>query len=227
MVILKNVSQAKFDRILLPIARICVAEAQRTNIEFNSFFLHTLCHECCHGIGPHNIVLPDGQHSTVRLELEELHSALEEAKADIVGLWALQYLIDQGLLSKDLEKAVYVSFLAGCFRSIRFGLQEAHGKGQALQFNWIFENGGFVQNGDKTFAVDFNKIKGAVESLSREIMNIQAQGNKVAARLLLERYAVLTPDLHGAINKLENFQIPVDIAPSFDILQLLEGKSLG
>ncbi|KVH91566.1 NUDIX hydrolase domain-containing protein [Cynara cardunculus var. scolymus] len=154
--------------ILQPIADLCITKEQRELVGFDSFFTHTICHECCHGIGPHTITLPSGRKSTVRLELQELHSALEEAKADIVGLWALNFLIAKDLLPKSLVKSIYVSFLAGCFRSVRFGLEEAHGKGQALQFNWLFEKGAFVLHPDQTFSVDFDKIGGAVESLSRE-----------------------------------------------------------
>ncbi|GKB24950.1 NUDIX hydrolase 3, partial [Tanacetum coccineum] len=163
-------------------AESCIIKEQRDLVDFDSFFTHTICHECCHGIGPHTITLPSGQSSTVRLELQELHSALEEAKADIVGLWALNFLIAKKLLPKSLEKSMYVSFLAGCFRSVRFGLEEAHGKGQALQFNWLFEKGAFVLLPDQTFSVDFDKIEDAVESLSREILTIQAKGDKDAAQ---------------------------------------------
>lgn len=127
MVMLKNVQEAKFEHILKPIAEITISKEQRGLVDFDSFFTHTICHECCHGIGPHTIALPGGQTSTVRKELQEVHSAMEEAKADIVGLWALKFLITKGLLSKSMVESMYVSFLAGCFRSIRFGLTEAHG----------------------------------------------------------------------------------------------------
>lgn len=224
MVMLKNVSEAKFKNILRPIAEACITKEQRKYVDFESFFTHTICHECCHGIGPHTIILPNGQKSTVRLELQELHSSLEEAKADIVGLWALRFLIGQDLLSKSLLKSMYVSFLAGCFRSVRFGLEEAHGKGQALQFNWVFEKGGFILHPDETFSVDFAKIEGAVESLSREILTIQAKGDKPAAYVLLEKYAKMTQPLRVALEKLENIQVPVDIAPRFPIADKILGK---
>uniref|UniRef100_A0A5B7BD41 Putative nudix hydrolase 3 n=1 Tax=Davidia involucrata TaxID=16924 RepID=A0A5B7BD41_DAVIN len=217
MVMLKNVSEAKFKLILQPIADACITKELRDNVDFDSFFTHTICHECCHGIGPHTITLPNGQKSTVRMELQELHSALEEAKADIVGLWALKFLIGQGLLSKSLVKSMYVSFLAGCFRSVRFGLEEAHGKGQALQFNWLFEKGAFVLHPDETFSVDFAKVEGVVESLSREILTIQAKGDKDAARTLLQKYCKMTQPLKVALEKLEKVQVPVDIAPEFPI----------
>ncbi|XP_058788355.1 nudix hydrolase 3-like [Vicia villosa] len=215
MVMLKNISEAKFNHILLPIAIACVAKEQQELVDFKSFFTHIICHECCHGIGPHTISLPNGKESTVRLELQEFHSALEEAKADIVGLWALRFLISQDMLSESLLKSMYVSFLAGCFRSVRFGLEEAHGKGQALQFNWLYEKGAFVLHSEDTFSVDFSKIEGAVEGLSREILTIQAQGDKEAAGLFLKKYGVMTEPLKVALEKLENIQVPVDVFPTF------------
>ncbi|KAG0470467.1 hypothetical protein HPP92_017167 [Vanilla planifolia] len=221
MVILKNISEAKFKHILQPIASICISEEQMEYVQFESFFTHTICHECCHGIGPHTIYLPDGKRSTVRLELQELHSALEEAKADIVGLWALRFLIEQGLLPRSLYRSMYVSFLAGCFRSVRFGLEEAHGKGQALQFNWLYEKEAFTMQLDGTFSVNFKNIEAAVEDLSREILTIQAKGDKAAAKSLLHGYAKITHPLSSALEKLDKVQIPVDIVPTFGLLDHL------
>ncbi|XP_072952824.1 nudix hydrolase 3 isoform X1 [Typha angustifolia] len=226
MVLLKNVSEAKFKHILLPIANVCITEEQKEYVDFESYYTHTICHECCHGIGPHAIVLPSGQHSTVRLELQELHSSLEEAKADIVGLWALKFLIDQGLLPKSLLRSMYVSFLAGCFRSIRFGLEEAHGKGQALQFNWLYEKKAFLLHSDGTFSVDFTKVESAVESLSREILTIQAKGDKAAALSILDGYANMTQPLQIALGNLEKVQVPVDIAPIFEVADRILEKTL-
>ncbi|CAI0420990.1 unnamed protein product [Linum tenue] len=189
MVMLKNVSEAKFKHILRPIADACISAGQNKLVDFDSFFTHTICHECCHGIGPHTITLPDGKKSTVR----------------------------KGLLPRSLEESMYVSFLAGCFRSVRFGLEEAHGKGEAVQFNWMFEKGAFVLHPNETFSVDFTKVDDAVESLSREILTIQAKGDKGAASLLLQKYCKLTPPLKLALQKLENIQVPVDIAPTFPL----------
>nr|XP_043628771.1 nudix hydrolase 3-like [Erigeron canadensis] len=221
MVMLKNVSEAKFKLILQPIGDLCIIKEQRELVDFDSFFTFIICHECCHGIGPHTITLPSGQKSTVRLELQELHSGLEEAKADIVGLWSLNFLIAKGMLPKTLTKSMYVSFLAGCFRSVRFGLKKAHGKGQALQFNWLFEKGAFVLHPDLTFSVNFDKIEEAVESLSREILTIQAKGDKVSAKTILDKYAQITPPLSMALEKLAKVQVPVDIAADFPVANLL------
>ncbi|CAG7903242.1 unnamed protein product [Brassica rapa] len=221
MVMLKNVQEAKFEHILKPIAEVIISKEQRGFVDFDSFFTHTICHECCHGIGPHTITLPDGQTSTVRKELQELHSAMEEAKADIVGLWALKFLITKGLLPKSMVESMYVSFLAGCFRSIRFGLTEAHGKGQALQFNWLYEKGAFVFHEDSTFSVDFTKVEDAVESLSHEILTIQGRGDKKAATLLLNNYCTITGPLKTSLEKLESVKVPVDISPTFPLADAL------
>ncbi|RID54770.1 hypothetical protein BRARA_G02065 [Brassica rapa] len=221
MVMLKNVQEAKFEHILKPIAEVIISKEQRGFVDFDSFFTHTICHECCHGIGPHTITLPDGQTSTVRKELQELHSAMEEAKADIVGLWALKFLITKGLLPKSMVESMYVSFLAGCFRSIRFGLTEAHGKGQALQFNWLYEKGAFVFHEDSTFSVDFSKVEDAVESLSHEILTIQGRGDKKAATLLLNNYCTITGPLKTSLEKLESVKVPVDISPTFPLADAL------
>ncbi|KAL3818355.1 hypothetical protein ACJIZ3_004260 [Penstemon smallii] len=226
MVMLKNVSEAKFKLILEPIAEACITKEQQKFVDFDSFFTHTICHECCHGIGPHTITLPNGQKSTVRLELQELHSALEEAKADIVGLWALRFLVNKDLLPKTLLKSMYVSFLAGCFRSVRFGLEEAHGKGQALQFNYLFDKGAFVLHHNGAFSVDFEKVEDAVESLSREILTIQARGDKDAANTLLLKYCVMTQPLRNALDKLEAIKVPVDILPDFPIANEILNKSV-
>ncbi|KAF8689876.1 hypothetical protein HU200_041508 [Digitaria exilis] len=224
MVMLKNISEAKFKHILKPIADAGIRDEQKDYVDFEPYYTHIVCHECCHGIGPHSITLPSGKKSTVRLELQECHSALEEAKADIVGLWALNFLIKKGLLPKNLSQSMYVSFLAGCFRSIRFGLDEAHGKGQALQFNWLYDKGAFVLHSDGKFSVDFTRVEDAVESLSREILTIQAKGDKAAAWSLLQSRATLTQPLRVALEKIEHMQVPVDIAPNFGTANKLLGK---
>ncbi|KAH6792225.1 nudix hydrolase-like protein 3 [Perilla frutescens var. hirtella] len=226
MVILKNVSEAKFKLILQPIAHVCITEEQRKYVDFDSFFTHIICHEYCHGIGPHTITLPNGQNSTVRLELQEVHSALEEAKADMVGLWALMFLVNKNLLPKTLIKSMYVSFLVGCFHSVCFGLEGAHGKGQALQFNYLFEKGAFILQADGTFSVDFDKVEDAVESLSREILTIQGRGDKSAAQALLSKHCVMTQPLKSALAKLEMIEVPVDILPHFPIADGILGNKI-
>ena len=152
-VMLKNNQQAKFDKVLVPISKVALASGDQGNVAFDAFFTHILMHELMHGLGPHDITV-GGRATTVRQELKDTYSAIEEAKADISGLFALQFLVDKGQLDKTLEKTMYTTFLASAFRSLRFGINEAHGRGQAIQLNYLLDKGGFKVNGDGTFTVD-------------------------------------------------------------------------
>ena len=168
-----------------------------------------------HGLGPHNIVVK-GNATTVRQELKDLYSSWEEAKADISGLFALQYLIDAGVLERTMEQKMYVTYLAGIFRSVRFGITEAHGNGMALQFNYLLEHGAITYSqSDATFSVDFTKIKSTARDLTGIIMTVEAEGDYNAAKELLARYAVIGPSLEHVLEKLNG--IPVDIAPEFPL----------
>ena len=209
-VMLKNVQQAKFDKVLLPIAKEALPRAERKNVEFDAFFTHILMHELMHGLGPHQV---KGRDTTVRQALKENSSALEEAKADISGLWALQYLVDKGVIDKAMERTMYDTFLASAFRTLRFGISEAHGKGMALQLNWLLDQGAVRVNRDGTFSVVPEKIRAAVNGLTAEIMHIQARGDYAAAKALLERMAVIRPETQKIIDRLTD--VPTDIAPRF------------
>lgn len=211
-VLLRNVQQAKFDHVLVPIAAHVLSTSDRSLVAFDPFFTHILMHELMHGLGPQTITV-DGRATTVRHELKQLYGTLEEAKADISGLWALQYQMDHGYLDAKQEHALYTTFLASSFRTLRFGLTEAHAKGMALQFNWLRDCGAFVLHEDGTFSVDFTKVKQGVESLTHEIMTIQATGDYARAKALLDRMVVIRPDVAAALAKLND--VPVDIEPRF------------
>jgi hypothetical protein len=158
----------------------------------------------------------------VRQELKENYSALEEAKADITGLWALQYLIDGGRLDRGLERAIYATFLASAFRSIRFGVNEAHGRGVAIQLNRLLDAGGFRVNADGTFSVDGGRIKPAVAALTREILTLQAEGDAEAARRLVAEQAVVRPEVQRVLDRLAD--VPVDIEPHYVTADALAGR---
>jgi hypothetical protein len=211
-VMLKNNQQAKFDKVLTPISKVALASSDQGNIAFDAFFTHILMHELMHGLGPHDITV-GGRTTTVRQELKDTYSAIEEAKADISGLFALQFLIDKGQLDKGLEKTMYTTFLASAFRSLRFGINEAHGKGQAIQLNYLLDKGGFKVNGDGTFAVDTAKIREAVTSLTGEIMTLQAEGSYAKAKQMIDTLGVLRPPTKAVLDKLS--AVPVDIEPRF------------
>jgi hypothetical protein len=158
-------------------------------------------------------VTVNGRPSTVREELKDAYSALEEAKADISGLFAIQYMIDKGVLPKSLERPLYTTYLASSFRTIRFGTSEAHGLGMAVQFNYLLDRGAFIVAADGTFAVNPEKIKAGVEGLTREIMTLQAEGSYAKARDLTARLGVVRPEVQRALDKMHN--IPIDIEPRF------------
>jgi Peptidase family M49 len=211
-VMLKNVQDAKFARTLVPISRVVLGAADQKNLAFEAFFTHIVMHELMHGLGPHNISVND-RATTVRQELQESYSFLEEAKADISGLFAMQYLIDKGVIDRALERTMYTTFLASCFRSIRFGVNEAHGRGIAIQLNYLLDQGGFAVRPDGTFAVNGDLIKAGVTALTRDIMTIEADGDVAKARALGERMGVIRPPVQAALDKLED--VPVDIEPRF------------
>jgi hypothetical protein len=218
-VMLKNVQEAKFQKVLTPIAGVALPAADRARVTFEAFFTHILMHEVMHGLGPQQVA---GTTQAVRLALKDTFGALEEAKADISGLWALQQLADKGVVSKAVADAMYTTFLASTFRSIRFGINEAHGKGIALQLNYLLDKGAFIVNADGTFAVDNAKIKGAVADLTRELMTIQATGDYAAAQALLKKMVVVRPPVQAVLDKLKD--VPVDIEPRFVTASSLAAK---
>jgi hypothetical protein len=211
-VMLKNVQDAKFAKTLVPISRVVLSPADQKNVAFEAFFTHIVVHELMHGLGPHNIAV-GGRQTTVRQEMKEAYSFLEEAKADISGLFAIQYMIDKGVLPKSLEQTLYTTFLASAFRSIRFGINEAHGRGVAVQLNYLLDQGGFVAKPDGTFAVNLSKAKEGVTALTREIMTMQAEGDYAKAVALRDRLGVVRPPVTRALDRLA--AVPVDIEPRF------------
>lgn len=209
-VMLKNTQEAKFKHVLTPIAQVAIAPADRGNVSFDAFFTHILMHELMHGLGPQSVF---GSNISAREALKDTYGALEEAKADISGLWALQRLADKGTISADVARTMYTTFLASSFRSIRFGLTSAHGRGQVLQLNYLLDNGAVVVNADGTFSIVADKIQEAVANLTRDIMTIQANGDYAAAQNLLKTMVVIRPEVQAVLDKLTG--VPVDIEPKF------------
>ena len=221
-VMLKNVQDAKFAKTLVPISKVVLSPADQKYLSFDAFFTHIVVHELMHGLGPHGITV-SGRQTTVRQELKDTYSAIEEAKADISGLFAIQYLIDKGTLPKSLERTLYTTFLASTFRSIRFGVNEAHGRGIAIQLNYLLDHGGFAARPDGTFAVNLARVKEGVAGLTRDIMTLQAEGDYAKAAALRERLGVVRPPIQKALYRLT--AVPVDIEPRFTTAErLLRGQ---
>ncbi len=211
-VMLKNNQEAKFRTVLQPIAKVALSSADQQNVSFDAFFTHILMHELMHGLGPHNITV-SGRATTVRQEMKELSSAVEEAKADVSGLFALQFLVDRGKLDKAFNQTMYTTYLASMFRSIRFGINEAHGRGVALQLNYFLDNGGVKVASDGTFTVDAQRIRQNVIDLTRDIMTMQAVGDYAAAKQMIEKLVSIRPSVQAILDKLKD--VPVDIEPRF------------
>jgi hypothetical protein len=211
-VMLKNNQEAKFRMVLQPISKVALASADQPHVSFDAFFTHILMHELMHGLGPHNIVV-NGRATTVRQEMKEMSSALEEAKADVSGLFALQFLVDRNKLDKTFNDTMYRTYLASMFRSIRFGINEAHGRGVAVQLNYFLDNGGVTVASDGTFAVNAERIRQNVIDLTRDIMTMQALGDYAAAKQMIEKLAVVRPPVQAILDKLKD--VPVDIEPRF------------
>jgi hypothetical protein len=220
-VMLKNVQEAKFRSVLLPIARRTLTHEAMIDVTFEPFFTHILAHELMHGLGPHQIKVGD-RDSTPREELKDLYAAIEECKADVTGLFALQYMMDHAkeiglgkVLASDeaAQRQLYTTYLASSFRTLRFGLNDAHGKGMAIQFNSYTDKGAFIQHEDGTFSVDVAKMKTAVADLDHDLLTIEAQGDYVGAKKMLDEMGVIRPALKKALDSLQG--IPTDIEPVF------------
>jgi peptidase M49-like protein len=220
-VMLKNVQEAKFRSVLIPIARRTLSSASMADVSFEPFFTHIVAHELMHGLGPHQIEIGDRK-TTARLELKEVYGAIEEAKADVTGLFALQYMMDHAkemgltkLLPSDAaaQRQLYTTYLASSFRSLRFGLNDAHGKGMAVQFNFLMDKGAFVEHGDGTFSVDMSKIASAVADLDHVLLTLEAEGDYAGAKKMLDEMGVVRPAVKRALDKLQD--IPTDIEPIF------------
>jgi len=218
-VMLKNVQEAKFARVLQPIAKVAMPAAAQGSVSFDAFFTHILMHELMHGLGPHNITTAGGA-TTVRKEFKELYSTIEEAKADVSGLFALRFLFDKGKLDAKLGDTMYTTYLASMFRSIRFGINEAHGRGVAVQLNYFLDHGGVGVNADGTFQVNADTFKQNVIALTRDIMTMQATGDYAAGKAMAEALGVIRPPVQAVLDKLKD--VPVDIEPRYVTAQQLE-----
>jgi len=221
-VMLKNVQEAKFNSTLVPISKIVLTPATQKDLSFELFFTHIVAHELCHGLGPHQIKVA-GRDTNPRMELKEQYSALEEAKADVTGLFALQFLMtqaDNGKLDApmahgpDAERQLYTTYLASAFRTMRFGLQDAHARGQAMQFNYFLDEGAFTANADGTFSIDVAKMKDAVASLDHELLTLEATGDYAGAKKWMGQLGALRPEVRQALGRLKT--VPTDIEPIFE-----------
>ncbi|MCD6380135.1 peptidase [bacterium] len=220
-VMLRNICRAKFEKILLPIAGEVIDKKQLPLVTFEAYFNHILLHEFTHGLGPGRLVLEDGTETTVGKALRERYSAIEEAKADVGGEYNFYYLIREGVFPEKLERETAVSLLAGFFRSVRFGVEESHGRANMIAFNYFRKKGAYLLDQETgLWSVDFEKITEAVKSLLHELLIIQAHGSYESAGSLIEEYGNMGNDVKQSLLKLA--KIPVDIIPGYSIEEKFE-----
>lgn len=214
-VMLKNITEAKYRMVSTPIMKRVLAEKDLAKVSFDAFFNHIVLHEMCHGIGPGKITV-NGRATTVNKELRDLYSVLEEAKADVVGLYQFPLMIEKGVFAADLRDKLYASFVGGIFRSVRFGTSSAHGGANLITLNYLMEKGGvdYDKNSGK-FSVNDDQIEAAVRALSHDILMIQAKGDYQQAESFIKKYRYVSEPLQNALNNLEG--IPVDIRPIYAV----------
>ena len=204
---LKNAMRAKFDKILLPISEVLIDESQRKHITFDAFFANTMFHEVAHGLGIKNTITNQG---TVREALQEHSSALEEGKADVLGLYMVEQLHKKGEIDGDFKDNM-VTFMAGIFRSVRFGASSAHGKANMIRFNFFKEQGAFTRNADGTYRVNFDKMLTAMEELSNKILTLQGDGDYEGVAKLVAEKGLISEELQADLDRLRASNIPVDV----------------
>ncbi len=213
-VFLKNMMEAKFNKSLIPISKRVLTSQDAEFVTFYGYFNDVILHEICHALGVNYVTLPDGTRITVNKALKEHYSPVEEAKATIVGLYNIPLLVDRGWIPPEKEKEIYTSYLAGIFRSLRFGVTSAHGLAALMEFNFLKEKGAFLYDVEsEKFRVNQGKIREAVEELARELLILEGDGNYENAARFIERYGKMDDTTKKTIEKLKD--IPVDIEPVF------------
>lgn len=205
---LKNAMRAKFDTIMLPIADTLIVPEQRKNVTFTGFFANTMFHEVAHGLGIKNTLNGKG---TVRQSLKEHASALEEGKADILGLYMIRQLLEKDAITEGTLEEYYTTFLAGIFRSVRFGATSAHGKANMVRFNYFQDNGAFSRNEQGLYSVNMEKMTQAIDSLSELILTLQGNGDYAGVTKLVDESGIIKANLASDLARLEAANIPVDI----------------
>ena len=205
---LKNAMRAKFDKILVPISEQLIVPEQRKHITFDAFFANTMFHEVAHGLGIKNTITGKG---TVRQSLQEHASALEEGKADILGLYMVEQLLKKGEITEGTLEDYYITFMAGIFRSVRFGASSAHGKANMIRFNFFAEEGAFSKNADGLYSVNMEKMSQAMEKLSNLILTIQGDGDYQKVDQLIATHGEIKAELAKDLEKLSQANIPVDV----------------
>jgi hypothetical protein len=220
-ILLKNLMRAKYDQILVPIAAQVLDPAQAKEVSFDAYFNEVLHHELSHGLGPGTITL-NGKKTEVRLELKDLFSTIEEAKADVMGIYNILALIERGDMPAELRRSLEPTYVAGLFRSARFGAEEAHGQGVMSQFNYLLEKGALTVDASAHFRAVSEKFPGAIRDLLHDLLTLQARGDYAGTKSFLAKYGTANESLKTALGRLK--AVPVDIRPIYPLSPKGGGK---
>jgi hypothetical protein len=212
-VILRNVLGAKYERILKPMGDLILVPEQARNVTAKHMFMETLFHELSHSLGPGSITV-NGRKTTVDKELKDIAGGFEEAKADVMGAYNILHMMDKGVIPNAERSQIRATYVAGLFRAMRFGINEAHGKGAAMQYRYLRDKGALVwDSGAKRFRIDEGKIDGTIRSLVGDIVRLQGNGDYVGTKAFLDRWGVLDAEAQQVIGTMTH--IPVDIRPAY------------
>jgi hypothetical protein len=212
-VLLRNMMKAKFDGILVPIAKLALPAEDLEKVQFESYFHFVLFHELCHGLGPGRITVA-GRQTEVRAELKELYAAIEEAKADVLGAFTLEELAAKKVVAPEVTAALPWTYLAGLFRSVRFGATDAHGRGVALQAGYLMGKGAIEVTANGQFRPNLKRFNGAIKELAHDLLMVEAEGSHAKAEAMLKRYGTVPPAMTAILSKLGS--VPVDVDPVYE-----------
>jgi len=208
----KNFMDARVNYVILPVAKRVMRPEQASKASAEGIMAHTILHEICHGLGP-AFARVGGKQVDIREAIGPAYSGLEEAKADVVGMFGLKWLLDHGALPKSRLEEYYVSYVASIFRTVRFGTGEAHGRAEMMEFNYLTERNAIVRGATGYYSVDVEKMPAAIASLARELLEIEATGDRVRAENWFKKYDTMPAELTAGLASAKD--VPVDIEPVF------------
>jgi hypothetical protein len=209
----KNFMDARVDYVIIPLSHYMMLPEQVAKVSGEGYLLGTIMHEICHGLGPDFAHNAQGEKISIREAIGPIYGGLEEAKADVVGMFALKWLVEHGVLPKEKLQEYYASYVAGNFRTLRFGAAEAHGQAEMMEFNYYLQHGGVRRLESGKYVVDYEKMPAEIESLAKELLEIEGTGDRKRAEAWFKKYDVIPQDLQASLDKAKN--VPVDVDPIF------------
>jgi len=216
----KNFMDARVNYVILPLAHYMMPESQASMASAEGYLLGTIMHEICHGLGPAFAHNASGEKVDIRAAIGPIFGGLEEAKADVVGMFSLKWLVDHGVLPREKLDEYYASYIAGNFRTIRFGAAEAHGQAEMMEFNYYVEQGALRRDSSGRYSLDIEKMPGVIAGLAKELLIMEATGDRTKAEAWFKKYDVISPELQSSLNKAKS--VPVDVDPVFSFPRKVE-----